>query len=92
MAEILRNPKIIVDESPSRQTKCAEHAFVSFRPGHATAGLCERPGEAECMASVSACGFSCHRVSILNLCGGCLCLNSLKVCALLNNAICSAVD
>jgi hypothetical protein len=42
MAEILRNPKIIVDESPSRQTKCAEHAFVSFRPGHATAGLCER--------------------------------------------------
>jgi hypothetical protein len=69
MAEILRNPKIIVkiivDESPSRQTKCAEHAFVSFRPGHATAGLCERPGEAGCMASVSACDLSCHRVSML---------------------------
>jgi hypothetical protein len=55
MAEILRNRKIIVDESPSRQTKCAEHAFVRLRQGMPRQGLCERPGEAGCVAWASAC-------------------------------------
>jgi hypothetical protein len=58
--------KFIVDESPSRQTKCAEHAFVSFRPGMPRQGLCERPDEAGCMASVSPCALF-HAIAFLYL-------------------------
>jgi hypothetical protein len=75
MAEISRNPKIS-SESPSRQTECTEHAFISFRQCRGKVRASVRVEGA--WPQLPSTRFF-RRVSIVNLCGGCLCLGSVEV-------------